>query len=329
MEDMVVSTRVRLARNFKGMKFPTKMTKEENQLLHKRVLDRINTNDDFREYHMQELTPMERQVLVERHIASAELIKRPEGFLLLDKGETLSILVGEEDHLRIQCILPGWKLQEADEQTRAIDHTMSVERYAFENQLGYLTSCVTNVGTGMRASVMLHLAALTMTNQISMIAEMIGKFGFTIRGYYGEGSSAYGSMYQVSNQVTLGVSEEEIMNNLTHVIRTIIERERAMREILFKKDAGALQDRLHRSLGILKYARRMSVNEMMTLMSDIKLGLSMRIFEGITIEEMDRLLTRLQSASICAQLGEKTDGKKCEEARAKTLRMTMKKCVVF
>lgn len=328
-DGMIVSTRVRLARNLSGIHFPLKMTSADNQILSDRIMNRVNPANEFTVYRMNELSDVERQVLVERHLASSELILRPEGLLLLSGAENVSVLVGEEDHVRIQCILSGWKLPEADNLTRAIDTIIAPEGYAFDDQIGYLTSCPTNVGTGMRASVMMHLAGLTLTNQIPNIAEMVGKFGFTIRGYYGEGSSAYGAMYQLSNQITLGVSEDDILSNLTQIVYSITEKERAMREMLMKNDRGTLQDRLHRSLGILKYARRLSAEEMMSLVSDIKLGLSLKIFDGISCEEVDRVVTNLQPASIAAHLGQESGNETQDEARAKAMRIAIKDCVVF
>ena len=328
-QDIVISTRVRLARNFSGVRFPSKMQEHEESALSERVLQCLNAANEFTVYKMKDLTSIERRVLVERHLSSADLITKPNAMMLLSSNESVAILIGEEDHLRIQCILQGWKLQEADNLTRAIDTILAAQGYAFDDKLGYLTSCPTNVGTGMRASAMMHLAGLTMTNQIQNIAEMVGKFGYTIRGYYGEGSSGYGSMYQLSNQVTLGVSEEEILNGLTQVVSSIIEKERGVRETLLKQDEGVLQDRLHRSLGLLKYARRLSAQELMERISDVKLGISMNMFEGISNEDIDRLVTNLQPASISARLGKEADSHERDEARAKAVRIALNDCRVY
>lgn len=214
----------------------------------------------------------------------------------------------------------------ADELTRSVDAIIAGEGYAFDEKLGYLTACPTNVGTGMRASVMLHLPALTMTGQIRNITENTGKFGYTIRGYYGEGSTAEGDMYQVSNQVTLGISEDEILIGLAQVLRAILEKERQLRDALLKNDRGQLSDRIHRSLGILKYARRLSTTEMMQRLSDVRLGLSLNIFDGIGYDEIEALTTKMQPASIQAAIGKKSTGDERDEARAKAVRLALKDC---
>lgn len=324
--DIVVSTRVRLARSIEGMLFPVKMSGADELKLDERIERRINGNRDFERYLMKELDNVERQVLVERHLASAALVNKPNAMLLLNKDETISILVGEEDHVRIQCILDGLSLEKADDLTRSVDAIIASEGYSFDEQLGYLTACPTNVGTGMRASVMLHLPALTMTGQIRNITESAGKFGCTVRGYYGEGSTAEGDMYQISNQVTLGISEEEILAGLVQVLRAILEKERQLRDVLLRGDKGQLSDRIHRSLGILKYARRLSTSEMMQRLSDVRLGLSLNIFAGIGYSDIENLTTRMQPASIQAAVGANASGEARDEARAKAVRLALKDC---
>lgn len=328
-QDIVVSTRMRLARNLSNLPFSSKMSVEQEKELAKRISRCVNGGHDFTEYEMNNLNATERQVLVERHLASRELIHKPNALLLISKDENISLLVGEEDHVRIQCILPGFSVQETDSLTRALDAIIAREGYAFDDKLGFLTSCPTNVGTGMRSSVMLHLSALTMTGQIQNLLETVGKFGFTMRGFYGEGSAADGDMYQLSNQVTLGVSEEEIIQSLTQVVRTIIDKEREVRNSLIKYDKGALSDRLHRSLGILKYARRLSSSEMMQRISDIKLGLSLNMFEGVTNEEIEQLITRCQPASIEAAAGQELSQDARDDARAKAVRVALQHCQVY
>ncbi len=328
-QDIVVSTRVRLARNYKDLPFPGKMNRQQALRLNDRVQKRIGGGGEFKRINMGDLSAIERQVLVERHVASKELCDRPEGMLLLSKDETVSIMVGEEDHLRIQCVLPGLQLEEADALSRSVDAMLSVDGYAFEPQLGYLTACPTNVGTGMRASVMLHLPALTMSNSIQSLLETVSKFGYTMRGFFGEGTEPQGDMYQISNQVTLGLSEEEIIRNLTEVVRSIIKKERSVREALFKGDNGELADRLHRSLGMLKFARRLSTGEMMQRLSDVKLGLSLGLFEGVTIKDVDKLIPCAQPASVAATLSGVTTAEQRDEARAKMVRLALKDCQVY
>lgn len=323
--DIVVSTRVRLARSLDGMLFPGKMTREDAMALDQRIQNRINRNSDFKVYLMEDLGNTERQVLVERHLASAALVNKPAAMLLLNKEENISILVGEEDHVRIQCILEGLSLDKADELTRSVDAIIAGEGYAFDDQLGYLTACPTNVGTGMRASAMLHLPALSLTGQIRNITDSVNKFGCTIRGYYGEGSNAEGDMYQISNQVTLGVSEDEILVSLLQVLRAVMDKERQLRDGLLKNDKGELTDRLYRSLGILRYARRLSTKEMMQRLSDLRLGLSLNLFDGISYSEIEALATSMQPASLSASM-KQSGGEDRDKARAKSVRIALKNC---
>ena len=324
--DIVVSTRVRLARSLNGLVFPAKMNEEQERQLDERIEKRINNNGDFESYRMNQLNGVERQMLVERHVASAELVNKPNAMLLLSRDEKISLLVGEEDHLRIQSVLPGLSLDKADELTRSIDNILSAEGYAYDDKLGYLTACPTNVGTGMRASVMLHLPALKATGQLRSLSENVNKFGYTIRGYYGEGSYAEGDMYQLSNQVTLGVSEDEILDGLTQMLRSIITKERQVRDALLRNDKGSLSDRLFRSLGTLKYARRLGSNEMMEKLSDIRLGLSLNLFDGVKYEDIERLEQQMQPASILSVVGHNAGAHERDEARAAAVRLALKDC---
>lgn len=326
--DIAISTRVRLARNYTDLPFPAKMTRAQFKKLNERIVARLGRRE-FSRLDMSSLSPVERQVLVERHLASKELIDRQDGMLLLSKSETISIMAGEEDHLRIQCVLPGLRLEEADNLSRSVDAMLSADGYAFDPELGYLTACPTNVGTGMRASVMLHLPAMAMTGSIQSLIETVGKFGYTLRGYYGEGTKADGDMVQISNQVTLGLSEEEIIGNLSEVVRSIIKKERSAREALLKGDNGQLTDRLHRSLGILKYARRLSTEEMMQRLSDVKLALSLGLFEGVTAADLEKLTTLCQPASVAATLSGASTPEQRDEARARMVRVALKDCNVF
>lgn len=325
-ENIVVSTRVRLARNLSGLNFPPKMKEDDFANLSQRILSRVNGSDDFTAYKMKDLDLLKRQAFVERHQASLELANRPEGTLLVDKNQRIVIMLGEEDHLRIQCLLPGLQLKQADDLTRAIDSLIAPEGYAFSDKLGYLTSCPTNVGTGMRASTMLHLAGLTTTGEIRTIAESVSQYGYIIRGYYGEGSNALGDMYQLSNQVTLGVSEDEILMSLSQLLRSIIEKEQALRQKLIQ--SSGFVDKLFRSFGILKYAKRMNHAEMMTRISDLKVALAENLIQGISIEEIDQLLTNLQPAILAEQLGEETKAEDRDEARAQALQKALVHCEI-
>ncbi|SHF07892.1 protein arginine kinase [Thermoanaerobacter uzonensis DSM 18761] len=303
-KDVVLSSRIRLARNIKDIPFPTVMTEEQGRkvidLVRKAILG-SNTilSTQFVEYEMKKLTLIDRQSLVEKHLISPDLSQNTKnGYALIKDDNTVSIMVNEEDHLRIQCILEGLRLNEswdtADKVDDLIEETID---YAYDEKIGYLTSCPTNVGTGIRASVMVHLPALTITGQISNILNSVSKIGMAVRGIYGEGTQALGDIYQISNQVTLGQSEREIIENIEGVARQIISSERKAREDLYKKQRIQIEDRVGRAFGILSHAKVMSTKEYMTLMSDVRLGAVLGILD-VDINKIDILTTHIQPANL-------------------------------
>jgi protein arginine kinase len=300
--DIVISSRVRVARNLAHLPFPHLLTREKAEDVIHAVQTAIE-NRVFREKmgrmeltRMNELTPVERQILVEKHLISPDLLENFERkAVVLRDDEVLSVMVNEEDHLRLQCLLPGLQLNRAWELISRLDDALEATLdYAFDEKLGYLTACPTNVGTGLRASVMLHLPGLVMVNQIKGVLDTITKLGLTVRGLYGEGTEAKGNLFQVSNQVTLGQAEEDIIANLISVTRQLLEQERAARQALYRKRREQLEDRVGRAYGLLKHARVMTSEEAMSLFSDLRLGINMGIIKNIpaplTIELM--VLTR-------------------------------------
>ena len=303
-KDVVLSSRIRLARNVKDIPFPTVMTEEQGkkviELARKAILG-SNTilSTQFTEYVMKKLTPLDRQALVEKHLISPDLSQNIKtGYALIKDDNTVSIMVNEEDHLRIQCILPGLKLDESWDMADKIDDLIEETiDYAYDEKIGYLTSCPTNVGTGIRASVMVHLPALTITGQISNILNSVSKIGMAVRGIYGEGTQALGDIYQISNQVTLGQSEKEIIENIEGVAKQIISSERRAREELYKKQRVQIEDRVGRAFGILSHAKVMSTKEYMTLMSDVRLGIVLGIL-SVDLDKLDRLTTQIQPANL-------------------------------
>ncbi|MEW9082887.1 protein arginine kinase [Caldanaerobacter subterraneus] len=303
-KDVVLSSRIRLARNVKDIPFPTVMTEEQGkkviELARKAILG-SNTilSTQFTEYEMKKLTPLDRQALVEKHLISPDLSQNIKtGYALIKDDNTVSIMVNEEDHLRIQCILPGLKLDESWDMADKIDDLIEETiDYAYDEKIGYLTSCPTNVGTGIRASVMVHLPALTITGQISNILNSVSKIGMAVRGIYGEGTQALGDIYQISNQVTLGQSEKEIIENIEGVAKQIISSERRAREELYKKQRVQIEDRVGRAFGILSHAKVMSTKEYMTLMSDVRLGIVLGIL-SVDLDKLDRLTTQIQPANL-------------------------------
>lgn len=328
-QDIVVSSRVRLARNISGIPFSPRISEEQAKELCARIEARLNPSKEFRVYHMKELSQTEKQVFIEHHLMSRDMLQKPNSMILLSKDDKIAVLVGEEDHLRIQCILPGWNIVEADTLSRAVDMMLAPEGYAFDDKLGYLTTCPTNVGTGMRASVMLHLCGLAATEQISGLADTVSRFGFVLRGYFGEGTSGAGDMFQLSNQETLGVSEEEIYSSLTQLVRSIIDKETALRNALLKNDNGQFTDQIYRSLGILKSAHLLTTDEMMRRMSQVKLGVSLRLIEGIDNQRIERIIQDMQPASIELSLGRKTDSQARDQARAKAVRLALQESEIY
>lgn len=296
--DVVVSSRIRIARNLVGIPFPNLMDDDDWQGVFHGVQQAIKSTNLQAQFgrlelvHMSELSPVERSILMDKHLISPDLLKDyQKKAVVLSDDEQVSIMVNEEDHLRIQCLLPGLQMEKAwrladlidDELERTLD-------FAFSEQLGYLTTCPTNVGTGLRASVMVHLPGLTMLNQISTIIEAVAKLGLTVRGMYGEGTQASGNLYQISNQVTLGLTEEEIINNLTSIIEQVIEQERSARRALYRDNKYQLEDRIFRAYGTLKHARLLNSEEAMKLISDVRLGVDLDIIHDIKPSILNQLL---------------------------------------
>ena len=281
MDDVAVSSRIRLARNLKGIPFPLRMSLEQRKELNKRVKDAIcESNTPFAKslkyIDMRDIPETQRYAMVERHIISPEFAsKGQDGAIILSADESISIMIGEEDHIRIQVILGGLQLAEAYDIADKIDNLLYDSlHFAFDEKLGFLTECPTNLGTGLRASVMLHLPALENNGEIDSLSGSVGKIGFTVRGMYGEGSKSSASLYQISNQITLGISEKNALDNLKIITTQLIEKEQNLRSDFNKLK---IEDLCYRALGTLQNSRILSSEEMMNLLSRVKLGKSMGI----------------------------------------------------
>lgn len=287
--DVIISSRVRLARNLVGYPFPHLLGPENadkilyalQTAIHQKGMQ--ETVGKLEICRMTELSPTERQILVEKHLISPDLLEQPEKRgVVLRNDEVISIMVNEEDHLRIQCLLPGLQLKECWDLANAVDDGLEQTLdFAFAEEQGYLTSCPTNVGTGLRASVMLHLPALVLTQQINAVLIALSKLGLTVRGLYGEGTQATGNLFQVSNQVTLGLTEEEIVDNLIMVAMQLVTQERTARRVLYKDQQHQIEDQVWRAYGLLKYARTMASSDAMALLSDLRLGVDLGIIPDI------------------------------------------------
>ncbi len=299
--DIVMSSRVRMARNIESISFPHYLDKEKSEDIIDRVYKAINRGNlclenEFKLIKMDEIDIIERSNYVERHLISPSLAKNVSGgAVLINNEETVGIMINEEDHIRIQCLYPGLQLEKCFNMADKIDDLLEESIvYAFDEQLGYLTSCPTNVGTAIRTSVMLHLPGLGLTGYINGVINTASKIGLAVRGIYGEGTEYLGDIYQISNQITLGMSEEEIITNLKDVTLQIIQNERIAWEKLLDTKSIELEDKVYRSYGTLKNARLLSSKEAMQLISDVKLGVNLKLIDGISIEQLNELIIIIQ-----------------------------------
>lgn len=283
-DHIVISSRIRLARNFDGVLFTNRndMSSLEKVNSFSRSLLKPLKDVDGHQYsniNLEQLSERERAILVEKHLMSPALEEKlPYRNLVVSDDASIVIMVNEEDHLRIQSMVSGLRLEEAYERILKIDKTIEDKYpYAFDERFGYLTACPTNVGTGLRASVMLHLPALTISGKITRLIRSIIQLGYSVRGLYGEGSEALGNIYQISNQRTMGTSEEDTIEQLTKIVEGIIAEERKSRQLLLHNDKEGLEDVLWRSYGVLQNARRVNGKEALTKLSDIQLGVDLNI----------------------------------------------------
>lgn len=298
-EDVVLSSRVRLARNLGDLPFPHTASDKALDEVIARAKTAIERSDSARPLvlrPLEELTVLERQLLVEKHLVSPQHAELPQHRGVIENAdESISVMVNEEDHLRIQAILPGEQLENAWQEANRVDDLLEASMdYAFHDERGFLTACPTNVGTGMRASIMVHLPALALIDRANRVLSALPQIGLNVRGLYGEGSEAHGNIYQVSNQVVLGRTENEIIDNLKTACAQILENERAARKALAREMKGQLEDRLWRSFGVLTQARLLTSEEALRLLSDVRLGIDMSIIDcvkPIVLKEM-LLLTR-------------------------------------
>ena len=297
--DIVLSSRVRLARNLEGIHFPTVASNEESKEVVELLKNKMESKSVFEQLELitiSELKPVEKRVLVEKHLISPHLAEdSPYGACLLSQDESISIMLNEEDHIRIQCLFPGLQLKEALKVAQELDDAMEEKvDYAFDEKYGYLTSCPTNVGTGLRASVMMHLPALVLTQQMNRIVPAINQLGLVVRGIYGEGSEALGNIFQISNQITLGKSEEDIVEDLLSVVNQLITQERSAREALLKTSHIQLEDRVFRSYGVLVNSRIMETKEAAKCLSDVRLGIDLGLIKQVSKSILNELMILTQ-----------------------------------
>jgi protein arginine kinase len=329
-QDVVISSRIRIARNLSTHPFPMLSTNSQskevlNQVEQLMSNDELDTISRFQFIPLDQLSDLEKKVLVEKHLISPNLANEArDGAVILSHNESVSIMVNEEDHLRIQCLCPGFQIREAWDLANQIDDVFESQlEYAFDEHRGYLTSCPTNVGTGIRASVMMHLPALVLTQQMNRILSAINQVGLAVRGLYGEGSEATGNVFQISNQITLGQSEQEIIDNLYSVARQIIEHERAARQKLVSESRLRLVDRVNRSYGILSHASIMDTKEAAQRLSDVRLGIDLGIIENVSPHVLNELSVMTQPGFLQHWAGTKLSADDRDIRRAELIRQKL------
>lgn len=300
-EDTVISTRIRLARNISGIPFINKITKDNAKNVIRIVKEALeNTNYGLKVMLLKDMDDITKLSLVEKHIISPEfaLNKSEIGAIAINNEEDICIMINEEDHLRIQVMKPGFNLEDALEDALELDDKISEKiEYSFDEKYGFLTACPTNTGTGLRASVMLHLPALRITGKIDRVLDVVNKVNLNVRGVYGEGSEAVGDLYQVSNKTSLGLTEEEIVNNVEGIVKKLVEQERKAREYL-KKQGLDFEDKVYRAYGSLVYAKKLSYLECAKLISIVRLGINMGIIKEIDSKKLNKISVFTKPATL-------------------------------
>lgn len=324
--DVAMSCRVRLARNIAGFPFVYKASDAQRREIvnvAQQVILGSDFEDDMMWVDLTQSSPRDRQLLVERHLISRHLAEAdtPRA-VCVSSDESLSIMVNEEDHLRMQILAPGLRLEELISRIDSIDDMIeSRVDYAYSKRWGYLTACPTNVGTGIRLSVMMHLPALKITNEIERVRRAAKDLHLAVRGYYGEGSESAGDFYQISNQITLGRSETELLQEFHELILPrIIEYEHQARRMLVEENPILLDDRIHRAVGILRSARLLGAEEAMKLLSRVRLGVHLRRIQDVDINAVNHLLLQIQAAHLQLHVGADLTPEQLREARARLVR---------
>jgi protein arginine kinase len=329
MSEVVISSRMRLARNIAGQRFVARSTNHQRQALEQRVRDTIlsaQLASKMLYVDLEGAPEVDRELLVERHLISKQHAAA-EGArgVAVGENETVSIMVNEEDHLRIQVLRSGLQLEEAWEQISAIDDKLESKLdFSFHPRFGYLTACPTNVGTGIRVSVMLHLPALKLTGEIEKVFRAAKEMRLAVRGLYGEGTEATGDFYQISNQTTLGKTEEDIISDFKHlVIPKIIDYEHHARRTLLNERTAALDDKVFRALGLLRSARLMAGEEVLFLLSHLRMGVNLGRIKDVDLRTINELFLLTQRAHLQKIQGKKMDGDIRRAARADYIRQRL------
>ena len=328
--EIVLSTRVRLARNLQGYAFALRADADDRRSVLDQVRHALGAIADLGDgvlWEMSELEAVERRILHERHVVSRELIGPDEGpapvatALALGASGLCGVMINEEDHLRIQSLHNGMELEAAWQQVSELDEALGSRLpYAFHHEFGFLTCCPTNVGTGLRASVLVHLPGLVLTKEINKVLQGIAQVGLTYRGLYGEGSEVVGNFFQISNQTTLGKSETDLVDHLREIGAQVVEYEKRARAVLLREAPYVLEDKVWRAYGILRHARSLSFDEMMNLLSGLRLGLTLKLLRTPRVRTLNEIMIFAQSAHLERRAGRTLDEGDADVFRASLVR---------
>lgn len=331
--DIVLSTRVRLARNLQGRRFVGHADAAECGAILESYLEaasRSSVLDGALAFQMDHLKPLARKMLLERRLVSKELVdggREARGgsrVLHLASASSASVMVNEEDHLRMQCLLAGLHIHEAWREVDRLDDELGAELpFAFDSEFGFLTACPTNVGSGMRASVFMHLPGLVLTREIGRVLGGLSEVGLAFRGLYGEGSEVIGNFFQISNERTLGMSEEDLLADLEERVRFVIRCERRAREVLLREARAITEDKVWRAFGLLRHARALEFEELMSLLSGVRLGVSLQLLPAIGVYTLNKLMILTQPAHLEHSAGADLDRPQLEEECATYVRAAL------
>ena len=331
--DIVLSTRVRLARNLQGHAFGPRARVNDREAvlrLFKSAVDRAETLTGGTLLEMPDVATRTRRILLERRLVTKDLLGEeesgpPRGAAVhLSSRDPISVMVNEEDHLRVQSLLSGLRIREAWRMVDRLDEELGRELpYAYHPEFGFLTSCPTNVGSGLRASVFMHLPGLVLTKEIAKVLQGLGQVGLTFRGLYGEGSEVVGNFFQVSNQTTLGKTEEDLVDHLDKVARQVIQYEVQARQVLLRDARGVTEDKIWRAYGLLRYARSLSFEELMNLLSGVRLGLSLKLLPGLRVYTLNKMLIFTQPAHLEQAAGRELPSSESDTHRAAYVRRVL------
>jgi protein arginine kinase len=323
---IVLTSRIRLARNLNTAPFPDRISAEGGRNIISTIEEVFfkipEIGEDYKSIHLWQQGDTENRIFMEKYLISQKLLNNGnKSAVIINKEETVSIMLNEEDHIRLQTITAGLNLEETYEMASRLDDFLEENlTFAYDEKLGYLTACPTNLGTGLRASVMIHLPALAINNELNRIFNAVTKVGMTIRGLYGEGSKSEGALFQISNQLTLGISEKDIIDNLNAVVNQVISQEKLARNQMLKIYKYELKDKIFRSLGLLKTAVLLESKECLNLLSNVRMGVEMGIIKDVSRVVLNSLLVEMQPATLQEKFGKELSNKERNFNRANLIR---------